>query len=75
MAQLFGVYLVSILIAYQRELWGLERNYRNARKPIFMGVPAHFAVLARVSESRGVRIPHSPLLTFASIYNFNQLHQ
>jgi hypothetical protein len=65
-AQLFGVYLVSILIAYQRELWRLERSYRNARKPIFMGVPAHFAVLARVSESRGLRVPHSPLHQFPS---------
>ena len=58
--------MVSILIAYQRELWRLERSYRNARKPIFMGVPAHFAVLARVSESRGLRVPHSPLHQFPS---------
>jgi hypothetical protein len=59
MVQLFGVYLVSILIAYQRELWGLERNYRNAQKPIFMRVSAHVAVLAGVGGSRGHRIPHS----------------
>jgi hypothetical protein len=50
---------VSILIAYQIELWGLERNNRNVRKPIFMRVPAHIAVLARVGESRWRRIPHS----------------
>jgi hypothetical protein len=65
--QSFGVYLVSILIAYQRELWGLERNNRNARKPIFTGVPAHVAVLARVSESRGLRIPHSPPLKILGV--------
>ncbi len=75
MVQLFGVYLVSILIAYQRELWGLERNYRNAPKPIFMRVPAHVAVLERVSESWGRRIPHSPLINSSTSFKFNQLLQ
>ena len=66
----FGVYLVSILIVQQRELWGLESNYRNAQKPIFMRVSAHVAVLAGVGESRGRRIPHSPPLplTRTNIY-------
>ena len=58
----FGVYLVSILIVQQRELWGLERNYRNAQKPIFMRVSAHVTVSAQVSESRGRRIPQSKIL-------------
>jgi hypothetical protein len=46
---------------------------------VFCGELAELAIAPVLKtgarKGLGVRVPHSPLLTFASIYNFNQLHQ